>query len=95
MNQPSPGKLLIDSSTLIVLPTLATLIGLNEAIVLQQIHYWTNKYENDEEKKWKNASTFTTVGSGFITAKRAGRKNIRFIFLKKWIVNSHTCPNPH
>ncbi|WP_246946154.1 hypothetical protein [Bacillus pinisoli] len=47
------GKLLCDESPLIVLPSLAKLIGLNEAIVLQQIHYWleksTNIYEN---KKW-------------------------------------------
>ncbi|MBN1314972.1 MAG: hypothetical protein JXA42_05875, partial [Anaerolineales bacterium] len=50
MIQPSSGKLLIDESPLIVLPTLATLIGLNEAIVLQQIHYWTNIYRKDEEK---------------------------------------------
>jgi len=34
------SKLLYDESPLVVNPTLAQTIGLNEAIVLQQIHYW-------------------------------------------------------
>lgn len=33
------SKLLLDKLPLQVMPTLATLIGLNEAIVLQQVHY--------------------------------------------------------
>jgi len=33
-------NLLIDEYPLLVLPSLATSIGLNEAIVLQQLHYW-------------------------------------------------------
>jgi hypothetical protein len=35
------NKLLLDTKPLVVLPELAVAIGLNEAIVLQQIHYWT------------------------------------------------------
>ncbi len=34
------SSLLISEYPLIVLPSLAKAIGLNEAIVLQQIHYW-------------------------------------------------------
>ena len=34
------SKLLINENPLMVLPSLAAHIGLNEAIVLQQIHYW-------------------------------------------------------
>lgn len=34
------SKLLLNEYPLIVLPTLAEAIGLNEAIVLQQVHYW-------------------------------------------------------
>lgn len=34
------SKLLINEYPLIVLPSLAAKIGLNEAIVLQQVHYW-------------------------------------------------------
>ena len=33
-------KYLLDEPPLVILPSLATLIGLNEAIVLQQVHYW-------------------------------------------------------
>lgn len=34
------SKALLDEYPLLVLPKLATVIGLNEAIILQQIHYW-------------------------------------------------------
>jgi hypothetical protein len=35
------SKLLLEESPLLIMPKLATLIGLNESIILQQIHYWT------------------------------------------------------
>ena len=38
------SKLLIDDRPLMVLPQLAVAIGLNEAVVLQQIHYWLKTY---------------------------------------------------
>jgi len=34
------SKLLIDEYPLQVLPSLAVIYGLNEAIILQQVHYW-------------------------------------------------------
>lgn len=34
------SKLLLDSQPLVILPELAAAVGLNEAIVLQQVHYW-------------------------------------------------------
>lgn len=37
------SKLLIDEYPLLVLPSLAVKIGLNEAIVLQQVHYWVKQ----------------------------------------------------
>lgn len=37
------SKLLIEESPLQVLPSLAVAIGLNEAIVVQQVHYWLGK----------------------------------------------------
>lgn len=43
MSNPTPPKssrLLIDESPLQVLPSLATAIGLNESIILQQVQYW-------------------------------------------------------
>lgn len=45
--------LLIQEPPLQVLPSLAKAIGLNEAIVLQQIHYWLQKSSNIEVgHKW-------------------------------------------
>jgi hypothetical protein len=43
------SKLLLDSQPLLVIPELAAKIGLNECIVLQQIHYW-----NEINKKANN-----------------------------------------
>ncbi|QHT59345.1 hypothetical protein GXP70_04750 [Paenibacillus lycopersici] len=37
------NKLLLDEHPLLILPALAVLIGLNESIVLQQMHYWLQK----------------------------------------------------
>lgn len=37
------SKYLIDEYPMILLPSLAEKIGLNEALVLQQIHYWTDR----------------------------------------------------
>lgn len=47
------SKLLINEHPLQVLPGLATAIGLNEAILLQQIHYWlqTSKHHLDG-RRW-------------------------------------------
>ena len=41
--QKNKSKLLLDSNPLIIIPELAVLIGLNESIILQQIHYWLQK----------------------------------------------------
>lgn len=47
------SKLLINENPLQVLPSLAVKIGLNEAIVLQQVHYWIEKSEHVyDNKKW-------------------------------------------
>lgn len=47
------SKLLINESPLQVQPTLAKLIGLNEAIFLQQLHYWlgASKFIKND-RKW-------------------------------------------
>lgn len=39
----TPSPLLLDDRPLLVLPQLACLIGLKQAIVLQQIHWWLEK----------------------------------------------------
>lgn len=49
------SKLLINEPPLQVLPTLAAWIGLNESIVIQQIHYWLNNPKvgkTADDKKW-------------------------------------------
>jgi len=47
------SKLLLEEEPLIVLPTLAKLLGLNESIVLQQLNYWLRKSNNIRDgRKW-------------------------------------------
>lgn len=47
------SKLLINESPLQVQPSLAMAIGLNEAIFLQQLHYWLGASKNFKDgKKW-------------------------------------------
>ena len=47
------SKLLINENPLQVLPSLAVKTSLNEAIVLQQIHYWLEKSEHIHDgRKW-------------------------------------------
>lgn len=44
------SNLLLDEPTLQVMPTLATKVGLNESIVLQQIHYWLKIKEKSQQE---------------------------------------------
>lgn len=47
------SKLLIQDRPIMILPTLALKIGLNESIILQQIHYWLLTSKHDKNgKKW-------------------------------------------
>jgi DnaD/phage-associated family protein len=74
------GKLLLDSEPLIIIPELAVKVGLNESIILQQIHYWLeinkkvgrNHLENrfwtyNKYEDWKKQFPFWSVS----TIKRA------------------------
>lgn len=46
-------SILFDTKPLVVNVTLATIIGLNEAIILQQIHYWVDRSSHKiEGRKW-------------------------------------------
>jgi len=48
------NKLLLDEYPLVVLPTLAKHVGINGAIVLQQLHYWLLKSKNIEDGyRWR------------------------------------------
>lgn len=66
------SKLIIDEYPLLVLPLLASTIGLNEAIALQQIHYWLDPRINKNYKEgsfwiyntyeeWQKQFTFWSV----------------------------------
>ncbi|MFD0824623.1 hypothetical protein ACT8ZR_03030 [Neobacillus sp. M.A.Huq-85] len=47
------SKLLVYENPMIVSPSFANIIGLNEAIVLQQLHYRVNKSTHIiEGRKW-------------------------------------------
>lgn len=48
------SNLLINEPPLMVLPTLATVTSLNEAILLQQIHYWLDPRGNKNTKEGKH-----------------------------------------
>lgn len=49
------SKLLIDEPPLQVLPSLAVAVGLNEALILQQVHYWIGQKKQTPDK---NRETF-------------------------------------
>src|SRR3954454_13506450 len=47
------SKLLIYDNPIMILPTLAQKIGLNEAVMLQQIHYWIVSSQHEKDgRKW-------------------------------------------
>ena len=47
------NDLLLDDYPLIILPSLAEKVGLNESIILQQLHYWLQKSNNERDGfKW-------------------------------------------
>ena len=47
------SKLLINEQPLVVLPSLAEKIGLNEAIMLQQIHFWLTRNPHEKDgRQW-------------------------------------------
>jgi DnaD/phage-associated family protein len=54
------SNLLLNDKPLIILPSLAEKVGLNESIVLQQLHYWLNDSNHFHEgHKW----IYNTYGS--------------------------------
>jgi hypothetical protein len=65
-------KLLLDESPLVIQPSLAKAIGLNEAIVLQQVHYWLQRSRNRIEgtfwiynsyPEWQQQFSFWSVAT--------------------------------
>ena len=52
------SKLLLDEQPLLIMKNLATQIGLNEAIVIQQIHYWL-EINKKADKNFKEGHYWT------------------------------------
>lgn len=47
------GNILLNDRPIIVVPTLAVLLGTNESIILQQIHYWLQRSQHIKlNRKW-------------------------------------------
>lgn len=52
------NNLLIEEYPLVIIPSLAEKIGLNEAILLQQIHFWLNKKKHKKEGRYWVYNTY-------------------------------------
>lgn len=79
------SKLLIDEPPLQVLPSLAKKIGLNEAIVVQQVHYWLSgksgktfdgrRWVYNSYCEWAKQLPFwseDTIARAFVSAEKQG-----------------------
>ena len=80
-------KLLIDDYPLVFLPTLAVKYGLNDAIVIQQIHYWSHKNKPSEDgyvwvyqtiPQWQKQFPFWSERTIFSILKRLRDSEILF-----------------
>lgn len=52
------NKLLFDEAPLSIQPQLAVILGINEAIVLQQLHYWQRQSKNFEDERFWVFNTY-------------------------------------
>lgn len=66
------SKLLLDESPILVIPSLASKVGLNESIFLQQLHYWLKDSNNLKDghtwvyntyKDWQEQFPFWSVST--------------------------------
>ena len=65
------NKLLLNESPLIILPSLALELGLNEAIFLQQLYYWILKSSIElDNKNWVYRTTKEFPFWSILTIKR-------------------------
>lgn len=75
------SKLLINEYPMMVLPSLAKKIGLHEAIILQQLHYWVNHVGPDGKRYGKVADDVRWIRN---TVKQWHESN--FIFLSESMI---------
>ncbi len=94
------NKLLLDEPPLIVLPTLASVIGLNESLFLQQLHYWllksTTIFDNQKWvyktiEEWEKEFPFWSNSTLKRTINSLKKKNILIVKkLQKNRINHYT-----
>ena len=86
---------LINEYPLVFLPTLACEYGLNEAIVIQQIHYWSDKVKPSQDgfvwvyntiPEWKKQFPFWSERTIFSILKKL--KELEILFAEKKNENS-------
>ena len=77
-------RLLLDEPPMILLPTLASILGINEALILQQINYWLQASKNEWEGhlwtynsylEWQTQFIFlsvTTIGRAIRKLEKMG-----------------------
>ena len=86
-------RLLLDENPLILLPTLAAVLGVNEALILQQFNYWIQASKNEwEGYRWTyNSYTEWRKQFKFLSVPTIGRtiRNLE----KKGLVVSKVGPN--
>ena len=99
------SPLLINESPLQVLPSLAMAVGLNEAIILQQIHYWIdNKAKNVEkyransffEEQWWVWNSIAEWQAAFpFWSDNTIRRAINGLREQGVLIAKHFSPNPY
>lgn len=91
------SKLLINEYPILVLPSLAKAIGLNEAIVLQQVHYWLenpkagvvvdgHKWVHNTYQEWQENFPFWSIDTV--------RRTIGSLERMGLLISAQTAPNP-
>lgn len=90
------SKLLINEPPLLVLPSLAIAIGLNEAITLQQIHYWLDPRinKNFQEGKFWVYNSYEEWQKQFpFWSIRTIRRNIQSLEEKNLLISKNFSTN--
>ena len=90
-------KLLIHENPLMLLPSLAVAVGLNEALMLQQIHYWIDPRVNKhyhKEKHWVYNSYQQWLEQFPFWSERTLRRTIKSLEEKNLIISNFFNKNP-
>ncbi|GGE64468.1 hypothetical protein [Priestia taiwanensis] len=84
------NKLLLNEKPLIVLPSLACKYGLNEAILLQQLHYWLQESKNIRDGYTWVYNTYTDWGKQFpFWSERTIRRSILKLEERRVVVSNN------